>query len=131
MKRKFLVIISLMLAVLSVFSACTKVPSELAGDDTADGTVTVKDALLINNVNVTDYTIVYDSRLAVGSSTAQKYFNSKMQQEYGVELSAKTSVVDGNQIFIGHKGSDASMETFLSSCDGGMLGFDGKNIYIL
>ena len=131
MKRKFLVIISLMLAVLSVFSACTKAPSELVGDDTAEGTVTVKDALIINGVNVTDYTIVYDGRLVVGSSAAQKYFNSKMKQEYDVELSTKTSVADGNQIFIGHKGSDASMETFLSSCDGGMLGFDGKNIYIL
>ena len=135
MKKKFLIIISLILALLNVLSACVKSPSdgetEAEGVTTSESVVKEKDALLVNGINITEYTVVFDGRASIGTDSAQKYFNSKMKQAYKITLAAKTSSVDGYQIFIGVKGNDASVTEFFNSCEAGMIGFDGKNIYIL
>lgn len=135
MKKKLLILISLVLAALSILSACVKAPSngetETEEITTSESLATEKDSLLVNNINITEYTVVFDGRASIGTDAAQKYFNSKLKQVYKKELEAKTSSVDGYQIFIGVQGSDASVAEFFNSCEGGMIGFDGKNIYFL
>ena len=134
MKKKLLILISLVLAALFILSACVKTPSDGKNgneDTTGESVVTEKDALLVNNINITEYTVVFDGRASIGSNDAKKYFVSKMKQTYNVDLVAKTSSVDGYQIFIGQKGNDSDISSFFNSCEDGMLGFDGKNVYIL
>ncbi len=138
MKKKLLILISLVLAALSILSACLKAPSvgETENEEvtTSESVVKEKDALLVNGINITDYTVVYDGRASIGSNDAQKYFVSKMKQTYNIKLEAKTSSVDGYQIFIGFigkEGNDSGISSFFNSCEDGMIGFDGKNVYIL
>ena len=134
MKKRFFIIISLILATLILFSACVKAPSDeetITDESTTSEDNAPKDALLVNNINVTEYTIVFDGRASIGTDAAQKYFNSKIKQQYNIKLESKTSEVHGYQIFIGVKGSDTSISAFFDSCEDGMIGFDGKNIYIL
>ncbi len=135
MKKKLLILISIVLAVLNILSACVKTPSDVETEaedvTTSESVVKEKDALLVNGINITDYTVVYDGRASIGSDDAQKYFNSKLKQTYKIELEAKTSSVDGYQIFIGKKGNDSGISSFFNSCEDGMIGFDGKNVYIL
>jgi len=129
MKKKLLILISLVLAALSILSACVKAPSngetETEEITTSESLATEKDSLLVNNINITEYTVVFDGRASIGTDAAQKYFNSKIKQQYNIKLESKTSEVDGYQIFIGVKGSDTSISAFFDSCEDGMIGFDG------
>ena len=62
MKKRLLVILSLVLATLSILGACVKTPS--GGNETMDGDDTMGDAvvsvgnLLINGVSASEYTLI-------------------------------------------------------------------------
>ena len=145
MKKKLLILISLALALVSVLSACVRLPignnneatdgvmSETAGktDETTGSTLKMEANLFINGVNVTEYTLIYDSTAAVGSTHARNYFNTTLEAEYGVELEKSKTAVEGYNIFIGVLGTDASITEFYNSAEDGMLGYDGKNVYLL
>ncbi len=134
MKKKFFIILSLVLAALFIFTAC-KAPKngvEMETEEEAATDVKATDAVLfVNGIDIAEYTVVYDGRVSVGSETAMKHFNSKLKQQYKIELQAKTSASDGYRIFIGVKGSDSSISEFYDSCEEGMIGSDGENIYLL
>ena len=136
MKKKFLMMISLILVMLSVLGACN---SDKNGEETtaAVESNTGEDAanadapLLVNDISITEYTVVYDARVSIGSDAAMKYFKSKLNQQYKIEIEPETREVDGYQILIGVAGTDSSINEFFSTCEEGMIGFDGKNIYLL
>lgn len=144
MKKKLLILISLILAVMSVLGACFKIPGT-GNDETAGGgasnapgisqeTLGGLDAevmLRINGVNVAEYTLIYDSAVAVGSTHARNYFNTTLKNNYGVALEKSKTAVEGYNIFIGVLGTDAAITEFYNSVEDGMLGYDGKNVYLL
>ena len=136
MKKRILMIISLILAMLSLLTACNTAQSGgdvTEGSDTgaAETTPADPDPLLVNNINITDYTLVYDARASIGTEAAYKHFASKLKQTYKVEAPTSTSVTDTYQILIGVAGSNADIAAFYSNCTEGMIGFDGKSIYLL
>ena len=73
MKKKLLIVISLILAVMSILGACVKNPdtAETTGEDTVGETGEVFEPMFINGVNATEYTLVYDSTAVTGSSYAR------------------------------------------------------------
>ena len=136
MKKKFLMMISLILVMLSVLGACnsgkegeetTAAVESNTGEDAANADA----PLLVNDISITEYTVVYDARVSIGSDAAMKYFKSKLNQQYKIEIEPETREVDGYQILIGVAGTDSSINEFFSTCEEGMIGFDGKNIYLL
>ena len=132
MKKKFLMLISAVLALMCLMSACNNggdVLETIATEQSESYALT--DALIVNGVNISDYKIVYDTRANVGTKAIYNYFNAKLKQLYGMELESEASISDGYQITIGVKGTDASVLDFYASCGGGMIGFDGKRIYLL
>ena len=126
MKKRLLIVISLILAVMSVLSACVKTPtnSETSGDDSASGEPA---ALLLNNVDIKEYTLIFNSKSAHESN----YFNNTLNDIYGVTLEKATMQLDGYNLFIGVTGSDAAVNSFYNSTEEGMIGYDGKNVYLL
>ena len=136
MKKRILMIISLILAMLSLLTACNTAQSGgdvTEGSDTgaAETTPADPDPLLVNNINITDYTVVYDARASIGTEAAYKHFASKLKAAYKLEAPTSTSVTDTYQILIGVAGSNADIAAFYSNCTEGMIGFDGKSIYLL
>ena len=149
MKKNLLVIISLILATLFVFGACVKLPG--GGNTSDDGTTDAgatdtqspdtgttdttesieEPALLLNNVNIAKYTLIYNGAAVKGSTYARDYFNSTLKELCGVELEKSKTAVDGYNIFIGVLGEDSVVNAFFDTCDDGMLGYDGKNVYLL
>ena len=136
MKKKLLVILSLILATMSILGACVKTPGgeeDTTGtEDTTVGEVVADDASLrLNGVSITEYTLIYDSAAATGSTYARNYFSNKVNEFCEVELEKSKTAVDGYNIFIGTLGNDATVKAFYDSCDSGMIGYDGKNVYLL
>ena len=134
MKKNFLIIMSVVLAVMCVLTACNaeKNPEETVAEEESTATENAADAaLLVNGIDIAEYTVVYDGRISVGSETAMKHFNSKLKQQYKIELAATTNSSDGYRIFIGVKNTDSVISAFYDSCEEGMIGFDGENIYLL
>ena len=149
MKKNLLVIISLILATLFVFGACVKLPG--GGNTSDDGTTDAgatdtqspdtgttdttesieEPALLLNNVNIAKYTLIYNGAAVKGSTYARDYFNSTLKELCGVELEKSKTAVDGYNIFIGAMGEDSAVNAFFDTCEDGMLGYDGKNVYLL
>lgn len=131
MKRKirFLSMLLALLMLCMPLFGCNK-------DQNSDGQTSDSDAqttsgeptFRLNDVAMTEYTIVYNG---TSGKQALAYFNSKMNQAYKIQLESTTTVGDGNQIFIGVVGNDASVIEFFDSCEGGMIGFDGKSVYLL
>ena len=131
MKRKirFLSMLLALLMLCMPLFGCNK-------DQNSDGQTSDSDAqttsgeptFRLNDVAMTEYTIVYNG---TSGKQALVYFNSKMNQAYKIQLESTTTVDDGNQIFIGVVGNDASVIEFFESCEGGMIGFDGKSVYLL
>ena len=122
MKKRLLIAISLILAVMSVLGACFKKPGESADETTGEPAV-----LLINNVDIKEYTLIFNSKRSVDSD----YFNDTLMENYGVELEKSKTAVEGYNIFIGVSGSDATVNAFYNSVKEGMIGYDGKNVYLL
>ena len=131
MKRKLFPLVSLALALLCLLSACVKAPQTESQGDTENTTTVQKDVLLLNGINISEYTVIYDGRLNIGTADAQKYFASVMKQKYEIELEAKTSGSGEYRIFIGGIIKNSEIKAFFSTCNGGMLGVDGKDVYIL
>ena len=122
MKKRLLIAISLILAVMSVLGACFKTPGESTDETTGEPAV-----LLINNVDIKEYTLIFNSKRSADSD----YFNDTLMENYGVELEKSKTAVEGYNIFIGVSGTDATVKAFYDSCDAGMIGYDGKNVYLL
>ena len=136
MKKKILMIISLILAAISLLTACntTQNGGEVTDESDTNAVETMPadpDPLLVNNINITNYTVVYDARASIGTEAAYKHFASKLKAAYKREAPASTSVTDTHQILIGVAGSNADIAAFYSNCTEGMIGFDGKSIYLL
>ena len=136
MKKKILMIISLILAAISLLTACntTQNGGEVTDESDTNAVETMPadpDPLLVNNINITDYTLVYDARASIGTEAAYKHFASKLKAAYKLEAPTSTSVTDTYQILIGVAGSNADIAAFYSNCTEGMIGFDGKSIYLL
>ena len=122
MKKRLLIVISLILAVMSVLGACSKTP-----DDSTDETTGEPAVLLINNVDIKEYTLIFNAKRSADSD----YFNDTLMESYGVELEKSKTAVEGYNIFIGVTGSDATVNDFYNAIDEGMIGYDGKNVYLL
>ena len=123
MKKKLLIVISLILAIMSVLGACVKTPTdETTGEDTALGA-----ALLVNGVDIKEYTLIFGGK----ASEESDYFNDTLNENYGVKLEKVRMPVEGYNLFIGVTGSDATINAFYNSIDEGMIGYDGKNVYLL
>ena len=122
MKKRLLIAISLILAVMSVLGACFKTPGESTDETTGEPAV-----LLINNVDIKEYTLIFNSKRSADSD----YFNDTLMENYGVVLEKSKTAVEGYNIFIGVSGTDATVKAFYDSCDAGMIGYDGKNVYLL
>ena len=133
MKKKLLIVISLILAVMSILGACVKNPdtTETTGEDTVGETGEVFEPMFINGVNATEYTLVYDSTAVTGSTYARNYFNETLKASHGVELEKSKTAVEGYNIFIGALGTDATVKAFYDSAEDGMICYDGKNVYLL
>ncbi|MBE6536068.1 MAG: hypothetical protein E7677_05545 [Ruminococcaceae bacterium] len=134
MKKKLLITLSLVLAIMSILGACFKAPGgteETMGDETTGSSGTAEASLLINGVNATEYTLVYDSTTATGSTFARNYFNDTLMASHGIELEKSKTAVDGYNIFIGVMGTDATVKAFYDSAEDGMICYDGKNVYLL
>lgn len=133
MKKKLLIVISLILAVMSILGACVKNPdtAETTGEDTVGETGEVFEPMFINGVNATEYTLVYDSTAVTGSTYVRNYFNETLKAAHGVELEKSKTAVSGYNIFIGVTGTDATVKAFYDSAEDGMIGYDGKNVYLL
>ncbi|MBE6706008.1 MAG: hypothetical protein E7577_00020 [Ruminococcaceae bacterium] len=130
MKRKFR-FLSLVLAFLMLLPslfACNNQDGAQTSDTEAQMTQSGEPTFRLNGIKMTDYTLVYSGQ---ASEYAVEYFNIKLDEIYEIELETTKSAGDGYQIFIDKKGSDASIYSFFESCDEGMIGYDGKNVYIL
>lgn len=131
MKRKFRflsLVLALLMLVPSLF-ACDRTQDDAQTSDTeAQTTQPGEPTFRLNGIKMTEYTVVYSGK---ASEQAVEYFNTKLDEIYEIELETTKSAGDGYQIFIDKKGSDASIGTFFDSCDEGMIGFDGKNVYLL
>ncbi len=132
MKRKirFLSLLLALLMLVPALFACDRIQGgDVQTSDTeAQTTQPGEPTFRLNGVKMTDYTIVYSGKT---SEHAVEYFNSKLNEIYEIELESEKLAGDGYQIFIDKKGSDASISTFFDTCDEGMIGYDGKNVYIL
>ncbi len=134
MKKKLLITLSLVLAIMSILGACFKAPSgteETMGDETTGEAGVTYEPMFINGVNATEYTLVYDSTAATGSTYARNYFNETLKASHGVELEKSKTAVAGYNIFIGVLGTDATVKAFYDSAEDGMICYDGKNVYLL
>ena len=126
MKRKFLIFISLVLVMMSVLGACKDADEIITNDESNTSDTVIKEGLLVNDIKITEYTLVY-----ANSETAVKHFNSKLSQQYQTELTPTKDFSDGCQIFIGIEAAYGDVADFYAACDEGMIGFDGKNVYLL
>ena len=134
--KKTIRILSMALTIIMLISllvACNKssIDEESAEisetKETSGGEPTVK----INGVDITEYTIVYSKSINRETKKALEYFNGKLDSEYEIELESTTAISNGYQILIGVDSGESTIGDFYATCEAGMIGFDGKNIYLL
>ena len=139
--KKIIRILSMALTVIMLMSlliACNNTStdegskeSEQPSDTLDSQEISSEPTFKINGVDITEYTVVYNKETNSASKKVLNYFNNKLNSEYTIELKATIANSSEYQIFIGVEGHNSAIDEFFSTCEAGMIGFDGKNIYLL